>query len=50
MIDLHKIKHELEKLHAFLHGAHNATSQEEASSTFHQACHKIDDILKELEK
>ena len=48
MIDYEKLKHELEKLHAFLHGAHNATSQEEAASTYHQACHKIDDILKGL--
>lgn len=48
MIDYDKLKQELEKLHAFLHGAHHASGDENASSTFHQACHKVQDILKEL--
>jgi hypothetical protein len=50
MIDYEKLKrlnHELEKLRDFLHGAHLATSQDEASGTFHHACHKLDEILKE---
>ena len=48
MIDYEEIKHELEKLYAYLHGAHSATNDEEAAATFHQACHKLDDILKEF--
>jgi hypothetical protein len=45
MTEFQKIKHELEKLYAFLNGAHLATNDENASGTFHQACHKLQDIL-----
>lgn len=37
---------ELEKLRAFLHGAHLATNDDNSSGVLHQACHKVDDILK----
>jgi hypothetical protein len=43
-----KLKHELEKLYAYLHGAHSATNETKATATFNQACHKIDEILKEV--
>lgn len=45
MIDKELIN-ELEMLHAFLHGAHLATADENCSSLLHLACHKIDEILK----
>lgn len=48
MVDLEKIKIELEKLYQFLHGAHNASNDENASATFHQACHKLQDIIKDI--
>lgn len=35
----------LENLHAFLHGAHNASSESEASGTFHLACHTVQEII-----
>ncbi len=41
-----KLVTELEKLHAFLHGAHLATADDNAGGVLHMACHKIDDILK----
>ena len=43
-----KLHNGLEKLREFLHGAHMATNDENASGVLHQACHKIDDILKEM--
>lgn len=39
------IFNELENLYHFLHGAHLASNDENASATFHQACHKLQDIL-----
>lgn len=39
---------ELEKLREFLHGAHLATNDENAGGLLHQACHKIDEILRKL--
>jgi hypothetical protein len=40
--------HELEKLYQFLHGAHNASNDENASSTFHQACHNLQEIINKV--
>lgn len=37
--------HELEKLREFLHGAHLASSDDNAGVVLHQACHKIDELL-----
>lgn len=37
--------HKLEKLHQYLHGAHSASSEAEASGTFHQAAHTVQEIL-----
>lgn len=48
MIDHEKLKQDLEKLRAFLHGAHLATNDDNASTLLHQACHKIDDILADI--
>lgn len=41
-----KLINELERLRDFLHGAHLATNDDNAGGVLHQACHKIDDILK----
>lgn len=41
-----KLVTELEKLHSFLHGAHLCTGDDNAGVVLHQACHKVDDILK----
>lgn len=43
-----KLIHALEKLHQFLHGAHLATPDIDAAETFHHACHKIEDIIKDI--
>lgn len=43
-----KIVLELEKLREFLHGAHLATNDDNAGGVLHQACHKVDDIIRAL--
>lgn len=48
MIDYDELKHELDKLYQFLHGAHSASNDENASATFHMACHKLQDIMKDM--
>lgn len=40
--------HELEKLSHYLHGANNVCEDENASATFHQAKHYLDDIIKNI--
>jgi hypothetical protein len=48
MIDYEKLKKELEKLHDYAHGAHSVCDHDNSSSTFHQICHKIREILESL--
>ncbi len=50
MTDDFNLKHELEKLHQYLYGAHHATDDAEASEVFHTACHKVDDIINKITK
>jgi hypothetical protein len=37
--------HKIENLYHFLHGAHNVCDHENSSSTFHQACHAVQEII-----
>lgn len=48
MINREKLLHELEKIYHYLHGAHSASNDENASATFHQSCHKLQDLINEL--
>jgi hypothetical protein len=41
---------ELEKVYNYLMGAHHATSDENSSSCFHMACHKLDDVINLLKR
>ncbi len=45
-----KLITELEKLHAFLHGAHLSTVDDNAGVVLHQACQKVDDLLKLIQE
>lgn len=40
--------YELEKLSHFLHGAHSVCDHENASATFHQAKHMLDEIITKI--
>lgn len=42
-----KLINELHKLYEFLHGAHSASNDENASATFHTVCHKLQEIINE---
>lgn len=39
---------ELEKLSSFLHGAHSVCDHDNASQAFHQAKHKLDEIITKI--
>jgi hypothetical protein len=45
-----KLVTELEKLREFLHGAHLATNDDNAGALLHMACHKVDDLIKLVDK
>lgn len=45
-----KLVNELEKLREFLHGAHLATNDDNAGSLLHMACHRVDDLIKLVDK
>jgi len=47
-MEYEKLKHNLEKLREFLHGAHLATNDDNSGSVLHMACHKIDEIILEI--
>jgi hypothetical protein len=41
---------ELEKLYWYMQGAHSVCDHENSSATFHQACHKLDEIINSIPK
>ncbi len=45
-----KLINELEKLREFLHGAHLATNDDNAGALLHMACHRVDDLIKLVDK
>jgi hypothetical protein len=40
--------HDLERLWSFLNGAHLASNDEAATGCFHQACHRLDEIITKI--
>lgn len=40
---------DLQLIRAYTHGAHSAAQCEEAASTYHQICHKLDDVISNIQ-